>query len=54
MTMVLLESGPARMDRNYWFIVGLAFVAFSAYFLYDGAYGYPGRNREAAEYPGRR
>lgn len=46
--MIQLESGPARIDKLYWLVVGLAFLAFSLWFLYDGLYGYPAKNAEKA------
>ena len=46
--MTLLESGPAKTDRNYWLIVGVLFLAFAAYFAYDGAYGYRNANIRTA------
>jgi hypothetical protein len=46
--MALLESGPARADRIYWLVVLVIAVVLGAYFVYDGLYGYPNRNREEA------
>ena len=46
--MTLLESGPARTDRTYWLVVGLAFILFAAWFVKDGLYGYRNRNIENA------
>jgi hypothetical protein len=45
--MILLESGPARVDRYYWAVVGLFFLGMVGYFFYDGAVGY--RNQNIAE-----
>jgi hypothetical protein len=45
--MNLLESGPAKFDRNYWLVVCVVFVVVAAYFFYDGAVGY--RNQNIAE-----
>ncbi len=42
--MTLLESGPAKFDRNYWLVVCVVFVAVAAYFFYDGAVGYRKQN----------
>jgi hypothetical protein len=47
--MTLLESGPAKFDRNYWLVVCVVFVAVAAYFFYDGAAGYRNKNIAAAE-----
>jgi hypothetical protein len=47
--MTLLESGPAKFDRNYWIVVSIVFLAVAGYFVYDGAYGYAARNRARAE-----
>jgi len=47
--MILLESGPAKVDRTYWLVFGILFLGVSAYFVYDGAYGYYNKNREQAE-----
>ena len=47
--MILLESGPAKTDRYYWLIVGLAFLGFAGLFVKDGAYGYRDKNRKTAE-----
>lgn len=47
--MSLLESGPARFDRNYLLVIGIVCVALAGYFVYDGAYGYYQDNRQEAE-----
>jgi hypothetical protein len=44
-----IESGPAKADRNWQLVRTLLFFGFAAYFCYDGAIGYPNRNRAAAE-----
>ena len=44
-----LESGPASGDRNYWLFVTVLCVAFSGWFIYDGAVGWPAENRAKAE-----
>jgi hypothetical protein len=44
-----LESGPATTDRNWQLVRVLLFLGFAVYFVYDGAIGYPAKNREAAE-----
>ncbi len=47
--MTPFESGPARMDRNYWFVVGLGLLAFAGWFVYDGAVRYRNQNIEKAQ-----
>lgn len=42
--MIKLESGPATKDRNYWLIMTIVAFGLTAYFLYDGFYGYPQAN----------
>jgi hypothetical protein len=44
-----VESGPARTDAIWQFVRAILFLGFAAYFVYDGAVGYPNRNRTAAE-----
>jgi hypothetical protein len=44
-----LESGPARTDRNWWLVRTVVFLGIAAYFVYDGAVGWPEKIREAAE-----
>jgi len=46
--MTLLESGPAKTDRLYWLIVGIVFLGFAGYFVYDGAVGYRKKNIQEA------
>jgi hypothetical protein len=46
--MTLLESGPARTDRNYWLVVSVVFLAVAGYFVYDGAVGYRSQNAKKA------
>ncbi len=46
--MILLESGPAKTDRNYRIIYAVAFLAFAAFFFYDGAYRYQAKNLDKA------
>lgn len=43
-----LQSGPASTDRNYWVFVALLCIGFAAYFVYDGARGWPEENRKKA------
>lgn len=47
--MILLESGPARVDRTYWFVVTLVCIGFAGWFLWDGGAGYYNKNRKRAE-----
>jgi hypothetical protein len=44
-----LESGPARADRNWWLLRTCVCLGIAAYFVYDGARGWPNKNRVAAE-----
>lgn len=44
-----LESGPAKADRNWHILRAVLFLGFALYFVYDGAIGYPRRNRDEAE-----
>jgi hypothetical protein len=44
-----LESGPAKTDAFWQLGRANLFLAFAGYFIYDGAAGYPNRNRTAAE-----
>lgn len=44
-----LESGPAKTDTIWQLVRAVLFLGFAAYFVYDGAVGYPNRNRAAAE-----
>lgn len=46
--MILLESGAARTDRNWWLGVGLVFLVMGGYFIYDGAVGYRKQNAAKA------
>lgn len=43
-----LESGPAKAERNWRLVQSAVFVAFALYFVYDGAIGYPNKNRKKA------
>ena len=47
--MILLESGPAKTDRLYWLIVGLIFLGYAGWCVYDGAVRYYQHNRADAE-----
>jgi hypothetical protein len=48
---MVLESGPAKMDRYYWLGVTLLCFGLGAWFVYDGAAGYKNKNRaEARKY----
>jgi len=47
--MILLESGPAKTDRLYWLIVGLVFLGYGGWCVYDGTVGYYEDNRKKAE-----
>jgi hypothetical protein len=42
---MVIESGSPVFERAYWAVVLLACVGFSAYFVYDGAIGWPNANR---------
>lgn len=44
-----LESGPAKTDALWQLGRAILFLAFAGYFVYDGATGYPNRNRAKAE-----
>jgi hypothetical protein len=44
-----VESGPAKTDAIWQLVRAILFLGFAAYFVYDGAVGYPNRNRAAAE-----
>lgn len=44
---MVLESGPASRDRNYWLIVLTMCVGFCVYFIYDWQVGYPAANRKS-------
>ena len=44
-----LESGPAKADSVWQLVRAVLFLGFAAYFVYDGAVGYPNRNRAEAE-----
>lgn len=43
-----IESGPATTDRNWHLVRAILFLAFAGYFVYDGAVGWPARNRQEA------
>ncbi len=43
-----VESGPARTDPIWQLARSAVFVGFALYFLYDGLYGYPAKNRARA------
>ena len=43
-----LESGPAKADRNWHLVRALFFLAIACWFAYDGAIGWPNKNRDAA------
>ena len=45
---MILESGPAKTDRTYWLVVGLIFIAYAGWCVYDGAVRYPDQNCEEA------
>ncbi len=44
-----IESGPARADRNWRLAQAVVFLGFASYFVYDGAIGYPAKNRAEAD-----
>lgn len=44
-----LESGPAKADRNWQILRAALFLGFGLWFIYDGAAGYPKKNRAEAE-----
>jgi hypothetical protein len=44
-----LESGPATTDRNWHMVRAILFLGFAGYFVYDGAVGWPNKNRTEAE-----
>lgn len=44
-----LESGPAKADRNWQLVRTVIFLGFALYFVYDGALGWPRKNRVEAE-----
>lgn len=44
-----LESGPAKADRNWQILRAALFLGFGLWFIYDGAVGYPNKNRAEAE-----
>jgi len=43
-----VESGPAKADRNWSLISLIICIVLSAWFVYDGAIGWPQKNREEA------
>jgi hypothetical protein len=45
---MLLESGPAKGDRNYFVFITVLCIAFAGWFVYDGAIGWLKKNREEA------
>jgi len=44
-----LESGPAKADRNWQLVRSVIFLGFALCFVYDGALGWPKKNRVEAE-----
>lgn len=46
---MLLESGPAKMDRYYWLGVTLLCFGLGGWFVYDGAAGYKNKNKAEAK-----
>jgi hypothetical protein len=44
-----LESGPAKAERNWQLLRTFIFLGFALFFAYDGAIGYPNKNRREAE-----
>jgi hypothetical protein len=44
-----IESGPAKADRNWQLVRVILFLGFAAYFVYDGAYGWPAKNAKEAK-----
>ena len=43
-----LESGPAKTDAMWHLGRAVLFLAFTAWFVYDGAVGWPSKNQEEA------
>jgi hypothetical protein len=44
-----LESGPAKAERNWQFARAAVFLVLVVWLVYDGGWGYPGRNQAEAE-----
>ena len=45
---MILESGPAKAERNWQLLRTFIFLGFALYFAYDGVIGYARANRSAA------
>jgi len=46
---MVLESGPAKAERNWQLLRTVLFLGFAAWFVYDGAVRWPAQNRREAE-----
>lgn len=44
-----VESGPAKADRNWQVLRAVLFLGFACWFVLDGAYRWPNKNRRLAE-----